>query len=603
MFVFACFNNTGTVTIGNIRNTGHMIGGNGNSLFFNNICSLGQSSDFDISNLVNEATGTVTNTSNGAIFFKRCFMSGRNVNIYNVINHADITGTGSTLNFTVFSDNFRNVGVTLVENITNYGNIQGYSNVTVFVGDTRNGSDVSKYFKKLYNHGNFTNVNSGAVFKFATRSTTKSSNFYRCINYGNVYSSSDIGIFYLAAVSITIPTNFNNCLNYNTFDINCNRCSGTMTGKLGFLANGCIINNSYNFTTMPYNETNDNGVTSYRTTACNFVNVYTVNLAATSSPSYDVFRTDTGSNFDQINTTADTFWNYNNIVTNSYLLYITEISSIDYQNTWVYNSANLRMPFCLVDYINTTRYPISQITNISGNDIVPLTHQLGTYTVLNSSVDTTLYPITISSNGTINLDFYTPADSSGFLTISFTASPADIYMLNLNIVASCFLKGTKILTENEGYIPIEECVPGTFVKTTGEQSLPVKYLYHKKLHHRHTYHLNNLYILRKQDYEGAIDDLIVTGGHPILVDKVSEHESALNKKYYPKLTFVDDKIRLLSVINEKAELNRELAEGIYDLYDIIFEGENRPIYANGILTESMSQDYYDIINGTKKLKQ
>lgn len=179
-----------------------------------------------------------------------------------------------------------------------------------------------------------------------------------------------------------------------------------------------------------------------------------------------------------------------------------------------------------------------------------------------------------------------------YVTVGWTTSPMQIAILNISVQASCFLEGTKILTESGEYILIEECVPGTFIKTVDGLNIPVKHLYHAQIFHQHFDHLNNLYIYRQKRYDGAIDDLIVTGGHPLLSKNISPFETDLNKKYYNQLTYTDDYIRVLSIISEESEVCTELPQGIYDVYDIIFEGEAQGIYANGFLTKSMSESHF-----------
>lgn len=87
-------------------------------------------------------------------------------------------------------------------------------------------------------------------------------------------------------------------------------------------------------------------------------------------------------------------------------------------------------------------------------------------------------------------------------------------------------------------------------------------------------------------------DLVVTGGHPLLVTEISEREEIKNNQFYNKPTHLDGYIRLLTVINDRAKLNTSLPEGIYDIYDIILEDGQKEIYANGILTESMDEDHF-----------
>lgn len=176
---------------------------------------------------------------------------------------------------------------------------------------------------------------------------------------------------------------------------------------------------------------------------------------------------------------------------------------------------------------------------------------------------------------------------------------------SLEIQLSCYIEGTKIQLEDGRYIPIEDLREGDFLNVYKIGSLPIlKIVKNKMYHSKNNKNLNKLFIYSKQDYPELFDDLIVTGGHSILVDNLSNQEYFETSKYYwrePKK--VIDKFLLLSVINNKAKILEE--EGEFIVYQIVLdspeENQQYGIYANGILSETMSIEYY-YSNYCKKLK-
>ena len=89
------------------------------------------------------------------------------------------------------------------------------------------------------------------------------------------------------------------------------------------------------------------------------------------------------------------------------------------------------------------------------------------------------------------------------------------------------------------------------------------------------------------------EDLIITGGHSILVDDLSEEEMEESKKYFGSVLLLDDKYKLLACIDKNATIYDK--KGIYDIYHLALESDDEEksfgIYANGMLVESCSLKY------------
>jgi len=111
-----------------------------------------------------------------------------------------------------------------------------------------------------------------------------------------------------------------------------------------------------------------------------------------------------------------------------------------------------------------------------------------------------------STTGSITPGFDTPITGIGF---SITESP-------------CFNEGTKILCLNnkeEEYVPIENLRAGDIVKTYHYGYRKIELIGKNCLinHPDHKF-TSSMYKMEKTETNGLIEDLIVTGGHSILVD-------------------------------------------------------------------------------------
>jgi len=91
----------------------------------------------------------------------------------------------------------------------------------------------------------------------------------------------------------------------------------------------------------------------------------------------------------------------------------------------------------------------------------------------------------------------------------------------------CFNEGTLILSLNdnliEEYVPIEKLEKGDWVKTYKHGYRKIDIIKHGSLINNHTSVCKCMYKMKKTDTNGLIEDLIVTGGHSVLVDDLGEH--------------------------------------------------------------------------------
>ena len=155
---------------------------------------------------------------------------------------------------------------------------------------------------------------------------------------------------------------------------------------------------------------------------------------------------------------------------------------------------------------------------------------------------------------------------------------------------SCFNEGTKILTD-KGYILIEKLKVGDMIKTLKNGFLPIHLIGKSNL-----YNLSYKQRIKDQLYVYSqpelLENLILTGGHSILVDDYkNENEKNLNNNLFGGETLlIDNKIRLHVCADENASVYEK--KGNHTVYNLSLENKDihgsYGIYANGLLVEACS---------------
>ena len=163
--------------------------------------------------------------------------------------------------------------------------------------------------------------------------------------------------------------------------------------------------------------------------------------------------------------------------------------------------------------------------------------------------------------------------------------------------AICFVKGTKIEYLNEKseieYTEIENLRPGMLVNTYKHGLVPIAIVGTKKIYNpRNNYRVKDrLFICTPDKYPELKEKLIVTGYNSTLVDSMNEQQTVDTLREAQGISVTDDKYRLMSFLDERAEPYME--EGEYSIYHIALEHPddmmNYGIYANGLLVESCSK--------------
>ena len=170
-----------------------------------------------------------------------------------------------------------------------------------------------------------------------------------------------------------------------------------------------------------------------------------------------------------------------------------------------------------------------------------------------------------------------------------TAGASGIWV---NTSPLCYGENTRILClidDEEKYVNIGDITVGTLVKTYKCGYKPVKYI--NSFDHT-TFNKSDP---RDSLYSMIDSDLVVTGGHSILVDELTQEENANNLKFGFSSNILDKKL-LLACFSDKFKLLDD-NKSIHKLYHLVLENEDvngqYGIYVNdGILTESCDESHF-----------
>jgi hypothetical protein len=237
-----------------------------------------------------------------------------------------------------------------------------------------------------------------------------------------------------------------------------------------------------------------------------------------------------------------------------------------------------------------------------------------TYTLTLNDGGTNVYqsqPFTVTQNLTYQISFnfnVTGGFAASDLYFGYINTFTEGTYNSLDIQLSCYLEGTKIQLADDRYVPIEELEEGELVKVffnKGISSLPIKKVLKNRIHNTpYNKASNKLYIYRKEKNPRLFEDLVITGGHSLVVDQLSAQQAADTKKIWNTLHKINDKYLLLASVNEQMEEYTQ--EGFFSVYHIVldqplkeFESESEGGYSdqyiinsNGVFSETMSLAYY-----------
>ena len=189
-----------------------------------------------------------------------------------------------------------------------------------------------------------------------------------------------------------------------------------------------------------------------------------------------------------------------------------------------------------------------------------------------------------------------------FLTNTLTAPLYTIATPTSIPDPSCFNEGTKILCLNtnfqEEYIPIENLRKGDLVKSYKHGYRKIELIGKNPMINNPEKFNACMYKMEKTEDNGLLEDLIVTGGHSILVDNLGEYKEE-NDKIFGGIQMIDDKYLLLSAVSK--DFKKLEHTHLYTYYHFILENngndtERFGVWANGVLTETTCKQ--DFMNHT-----
>ena len=199
----------------------------------------------------------------------------------------------------------------------------------------------------------------------------------------------------------------------------------------------------------------------------------------------------------------------------------------------------------------------------------------------------------LTNVGTLNR--YTSANGNEAVAFNIT------YAISEDPISdpSCFNHGTKILCLNknleEEYIPVQDLRSGDFVKTYKHGYRKIDLIGKNPMINNPDVFTSCMYKMKKTEENGLTEDIIVTGGHCLLVDDLGEFKEK-NDKIFGSTLMIDDKYMLLcGVSTDFVKLENRLP---YTYYHFILENngdddERFGVWANGMLSETPSKNQFN----------
>jgi len=186
---------------------------------------------------------------------------------------------------------------------------------------------------------------------------------------------------------------------------------------------------------------------------------------------------------------------------------------------------------------------------------------------------------------------------------------SQLVFAGFNMALVCFNENSKILCLVDGKekeVFVQDLRKGFLVKTLLSGYIPVCMIGTSKIYNSRTNDriVDKLYLCSQDKYPELNEDLIITGGHSILVDKfVGDQREQTMKMCDGRYFWTEDKLRLMACIDDRAIPYDK--EGEYNIYHFALENEeylyNYGVYANGLLVESCSKRYLTELSNMKLL--
>jgi len=601
----ASFSTTASIVFISCANTANIIANGCGGIAAPNVAFDHGSVEF--SNCTN--TGTVTGNAGGIAGPSAGYRGS--VTFNNCTNSGNLSGNAGGI--AGYSCGFSS-GLSRFTNCTNSGLINGYAG-----GITGWGVSGSAIFTRCINTGTINGTGSGGIASYDA-GTDGSATFTNCINTGRITGQYAGGIVGSTFASNTTQTcSITDC--YSIGNITGNNAGGITGAAVGFTNSGAYlpkivdISGCYSLGTIA---TTCGGIcggsngTAYvgGTPTINIGNCYSwgvltdpgSGIVATSLP----ITTNTANTYVANGSWSDTAAK----AVNALIGTPTSFTTGNPGAVWTKIINNTTTPYVLSSFNAQIYYPdnatsaLNPYTTSQGafdpsyNYAILYNKQTGNAATTHVFVSKGSRPYYYSYN---NNTFVFTNSGTASDTITATIDPSN-GILRYDLTPICFKKGTKILCENEIYMPIEEIKIGDLVKTYKRGYQQVIMSSHSSLRESSKNKLNQLYTYSREKNPDLIEDLHLTGGHSLLVDGLTEDESNDMKQisWQRDEYAVEDKFKLLACFSRDICI---AAEQHVDIYHFTLEPpENaKPthvygIYANGILAESCSQGAMETIS-------
>ena len=268
--------------------------------------------------------------------------------------------------------------------------------------------------------------------------------------------------------------------------------------------------------------------------------------------------------------------------------------------------------------LNNQLYSISQAGDVSPNPVTTITPTPSTITnqIAIYNGDVYIQYKTVDNNYFIaqydigGAPFYSISvsqffNNSNLAGITFNTTNGNMYVRQQNSsilyesTNYCFNEGSQILYLNkkmkDKYIAVEHLKKGDFVKTYKHGYRKVSKIIKGSFKNNPKNWNMCMYKMVKTESNGLLEDLIVTGGHSILVDSITEEQQAkydeMGLTDWSNQT-IDGKHLLLACVSD--EFTAMPDDNRYTYYHLLLENNNDEeerfgIYANGILTETPNE--------------
>ena len=135
----------------------------------------------------------------------------------------------------------------------------------------------------------------------------------------------------------------------------------------------------------------------------------------------------------------------------------------------------------------------------------------------------------------------------------------------------------------ESYINIKDIKPGFLVKTYNEGYVKVKHIFKQRCFNSYKNTMKKFFVMDKSKNDLLTKDLIITGGHSVLLDNLTEEQYNKMKSSKTKYIKVHDKYKLLAFFNEDFVGKKDKTEET--VYLLVLEADDDfkvyGVYVNG----------------------